>query len=135
MNPKDFLENFDPVTTNRKLVQRHYEEYLMRGGNDLIFRYRGRHWTNDKLRIKVIKGDFCEVCGIHCGPLTHIHHVIPRSSGGSDEIRNLAVLCPNCHCAIHHVHDTGDYVGIKAMYADHAYKKLKKFINCGKVIG
>lgn len=41
----------------------------------------------------------CLGCG---GMISHagewqIHHVIPRSEGGSDELDNLAALCLDCH--------------------------------------
>jgi RecQ family ATP-dependent DNA helicase len=31
----------------------------------------------------------------------HVHHVIPRKLGGSDELSNLITLCAACHAAIH----------------------------------
>jgi ATP-dependent DNA helicase RecQ len=44
----------------------------------------------------------CVECGIPC---THseadIHHLLPRSVGGSDEPSNLVTLCDGCHAAHH----------------------------------
>jgi len=31
----------------------------------------------------------------------HIHHVRPRSMGGTNEIHNLIALCPVCHAIAH----------------------------------
>jgi len=31
----------------------------------------------------------------------NIHHIIPRSMGGSDKKSNLIELCPNCHARIY----------------------------------
>jgi len=31
----------------------------------------------------------------------HVHHVLPRASGGTDEPANLISLCPMCHAAVH----------------------------------
>lgn len=31
----------------------------------------------------------------------HVHHVVPRQSGGSDELDNLVLMHPTCHAAIH----------------------------------
>ncbi|MCU0860830.1 MAG: HNH endonuclease, partial [Methanomassiliicoccales archaeon] len=28
-----------------------------------------------------------------------VHHIVPRSRGGSDHPGNLKTLCPDCHCA------------------------------------
>jgi len=35
----------------------------------------------------------CQVPGCNCRRNLHIHHIIPRSHGGSDETENLIVLC------------------------------------------
>lgn len=40
----------------------------------------------------------CEVCDY---PITHMHHIVPRAYGGTDETSNLIALCPNHHAAIH----------------------------------
>lgn len=31
----------------------------------------------------------------------HLHHVIPKGRGGSDEESNLVCLCPYCHAIVH----------------------------------
>lgn len=36
----------------------------------------------------------CEKCG---GVAVDIHHKIPKSLGGTDDIENLIALCRNCH--------------------------------------
>jgi hypothetical protein len=41
---------------------------------------------------------FCEDCGFVAQPLIlEKHHIIPRCYGGSNDKKNLVVLCPNCH--------------------------------------
>lgn len=30
-----------------------------------------------------------------------IHHIVPVSDGGSDDIKNLTVLCHDCHTEVH----------------------------------
>ena len=46
-----------------------------------------------------------------CGDPRHlqIHHVIPRSQGGSDFPENLICLCSSCHALAHgtDLHETG----------------------------
>ena len=42
----------------------------------------------------------CQVCGNHGGEL-HVHHIKPRSEGGTDRPENLVTLCPKCHAALH----------------------------------
>jgi len=43
----------------------------------------------------------CYVCGFSIDVVLRAHHTIPVSLGGTDEIENLALLCPNCHTLIH----------------------------------
>ena len=31
----------------------------------------------------------------------HVHHILPKSEGGKDNISNLVLLHPNCHRQIH----------------------------------
>jgi hypothetical protein len=44
----------------------------------------------------------CQVPGCNCRRNLHIHHIIPRSHGGSDETENLIVLCEKCHLRLLH---------------------------------
>lgn len=37
----------------------------------------------------------------------HIHHIVPRCEGGSDDGFNLTMLCQKCHAAIHS--ERGDF--------------------------
>lgn len=49
-------------------------------------------------------GKGCSICDWN---LTRcdIHHIIERSNGGSNELDNLILICPNCHRAIHTLGD------------------------------
>ena len=42
----------------------------------------------------------CSICGWN-ESTCDIHHVIPRSKGGNNDLDNLIVVCPNCHRIIH----------------------------------
>ncbi|RLD64349.1 MAG: hypothetical protein DRJ01_01190 [Bacteroidetes bacterium] len=57
----------------------------------------------------------CSVCGWN-ESVCDIHHIIPKSEGGSDEHTNLTYLCPNCHRLAHK-------------------DKLKDFVNLWDYIG
>lgn len=61
--------------------------------------YRGR-----LLKEKVAKnrGGVCEHCGELNYAILQIHHKVERYRGGTDELSNLELLCPNCH-ATHHL--------------------------------
>lgn len=40
-------------------------------------------------------GGKCAICGFD--EVIEVHHIIPRRIGGTDELENLIVLCPNHH--------------------------------------
>jgi len=44
----------------------------------------------------------CQVPGCNCRRNLHIHHIILRSHGGSDDPANLIVLCEKCHLRLLH---------------------------------
>jgi len=48
-------------------------------------------------------GRMCAVCNRLHG--VQVHHIVPRSAGGSDEAANAIPLCPNCHDEVH-AHNT-----------------------------
>lgn len=44
----------------------------------------------------------CSCCGVYVpGVVWDIHHIKPRSQGGSDSADNLTYICPNCHRICH----------------------------------
>lgn len=49
------------------------------------------------------RGEACERCQYSEEPrILVIHHIFERARGGSDDLDNLELLCPNCH-AKHHL--------------------------------
>jgi len=64
---------------------------------------RGRAGSTAWKRIRMVilcRDDWrCQDCGIR-KRLT-IHHIVPRTQGGSDHPDNLVTLCRTCHDAIH----------------------------------
>lgn len=52
-----------------------------------------------KLAYKRDKG-LCVLCGAHA---TETHHIIFRSHGGTNDLKNLACLCRHCHELAHGV--------------------------------
>lgn len=53
-----------------------------------------------KIRQKVLQRDnrICQVCGKeHSG---QVHHILPRSQGGTNDLANLITLCGKCHMVI-----------------------------------
>jgi hypothetical protein len=46
----------------------------------------------------------CEVCGDPVVKELEVHHIVPRAEGGSNDLRNLVVLCEKCHDKHHAGH-------------------------------
>ncbi len=57
-----------------------------------------KNWR--EIRQEVLARDHrqCQVCGKEHS--AQVHHIIPRSQGGSNELSNLIVLCGRCHMLI-----------------------------------
>ncbi len=55
-------------------------------------------WT----RVYRDRGGKCEIPGCGFDDVLEIHHIISKKNGGSDDIENLLVLCPNHHTMLHH---------------------------------
>lgn len=41
----------------------------------------------------------CDICGIISSG--DVHHIIPKSQGGSNQKSNIAYLCVGCHRKVH----------------------------------
>lgn len=48
------------------------------------------------------RGVVCEICKFSKTNILVVHHVIERCNGGSDNLENLKLICPNCHAEIHY---------------------------------
>jgi len=68
----------------------------------------------DRHRENIIKkqGRYCQFCGLarkahekQFDSDLHVHHVIPRSEGGSDDPANLMVVCNRCHYVLENATD------------------------------
>jgi len=62
-----------------------------------------REIVNTSLKQRVFKkyDRRCYVCGFSIDIALRVHHIIPVSLGGTDEMENLVLLCPNCHALVH----------------------------------
>ena len=70
----------------------------------MVLARRRRYWNSIRSQIKGIfrlRGELtCTVCGAE--ERLEIHHIIPLSLNGSNDISNLMVLCHDHHMAVHH---------------------------------
>lgn len=51
----------------------------------------------------------CVICAFDYKPSLQIHHIVPVSKGGNNDIENLTLLCPNCHSLIHSIMSDSAY--------------------------
>lgn len=56
--------------------------------------YKADVWERDQLC------RFCGSKGSKKNPL-QVHHIIPKSEGGANSLKNCMLLCQNCHTLIH----------------------------------
>lgn len=54
-----------------------------------------------KERLIQLRGSSCEICGFDTTKILVVHHVKQKAHGGSDDLENLQLICPNCHALIH----------------------------------
>lgn len=61
-------------------------------------------WKTQRRKVRQRDGNQCQICGdTPDSPYTqlHVHHIIPRVDGGTDELDNLVTLCDLCHAICH----------------------------------
>lgn len=67
----------------------------------------------------------CTLCGWN-ESTCDIHHIIPKSQGGTNEHNNLIIVCPNCHRIIHTTNKyTIEY--LKERSIENKFKDWKEF--------
>ena len=63
---------------------------------------QGLEWTTIRQAVLVRDKHRCVECHTPCASdEADVHHLVPRSAGGSDEPSNLVTLCDGCHAAHH----------------------------------
>ena len=78
--------------------------------------------------MKILKraGRGCEICGWN-EESCDVHHITPKSKGGSDENSNLIIVCPCCHRMCHNNRFTEDFLRSKSI--ENTFKDWKDFYN------
>jgi len=101
------------------LCQLKIDEYSAKRG-DAIWSHRSKSagYIPGTVRYEVLKRakSRCELCGIHeKEKALEVDHIIPRNSGGSDDISNLQSLCYSCN-AMKRDRDDSDFRGVIDSY-------------------
>lgn len=93
------LTNGTYCDKHRKEARRQYDQYERAA--DVHKKY-GRSWK--RIRNRYIKEHpFCEEC-FKDGKMVlaeEVHHILPVSRGGTNEVSNLMALCQSCHTKKH----------------------------------
>ena len=81
------------------------------------------------IRTDVLKRDnyTCVNCG-QTGTELHVHHIVARAEGGTNDLTNLVTLCASCHS----VQDAKGHELIGDCEKIGGYKKMPKCHICGK---
>ena len=83
---------------HQKKMNHHYNHYQREPETNKRY---GRAWK--RVRDKFIKAHpLCEECK-RAGKLTpaeEVHHILPLSCGGTNDVKNLMALCKACHSRI-----------------------------------
>ena len=91
-----------------------------RGSAVFSHRRRSTGYISGTVRYEVLKrAKFrCELCGISAEEKAlEVDHILPRNSGGSDEISNFQALCYSCN-AMKRDRDDTDFRGLRDSYDD-----------------
>lgn len=132
MNNK-FLKYFDPLTTPRNIVKEYFREYeAMRVTHNISLEYNtrdGPKCSTDRLRVLMIRGCKCAVCGMAYRRLLQVHHIVPLGDKGTHDIENEIVLCSGCHQIVHCSIKNGDLSSIRGSVPEAYYEKLEKLVN------
>ena len=51
-----------------------------------------------RLKIAASQGYKCFICKNTLGSQFHVDHTVALCLGGADDLSNVNVICPNCHC-------------------------------------
>lgn len=68
-------------------------------------------------KLETVWKNQCAICGNK--DFLEVHHITPKTSGGTDDYDNLILLCACCHSAIHH-----------RAYNAATYRQIGESLNC-----
>lgn len=89
---------------NKKTCSRICSNKLRIGSKYIGRPLKDKAQTNRALkeRLILLRGTNCERCGYSNTKILNVHHKIRRADGGSNDIENLELICPNCHAEEHY---------------------------------
>ena len=95
-------------TYNAKTIEQRFCSHSCVNSSRKGIKYDGLNIKNKALKSKRLKfllvkdrNPLCENCSNDNYNILEVHHIIERCKGGTDELSNLLLLCPDCHSTIH----------------------------------
>ena len=71
---------------------------LLEPGQRLVERLSGRWSADEQTRLRAAQGGKCRYCGVRLDPAyMEVNHRVPLSRGGSNDPRNIQLLCGPCN--------------------------------------
>ena len=109
------IANFDIAKINNPDI----EKELYQQGN--MYGYE-----NIKQYLLAREHGTCQYCKKKKNDKWHIHHIVPKSKGGSDRVDNLALLHESCHKKLHEKNDTNK-ISKPKQYKDATFMNIIKW--------
>ena len=96
---KEILRSKNAITCSRicSNINRKGTKY----GTGSVRSKRAIQWRLKEDLMK-LRGPKCESCGYSHVEILQVHHIIPKSKGGTNELDNIKLMCPNCHYLRHY---------------------------------
>ena len=135
---KELESDSDETSIKNEQIRLLYSSTKTKKQTKYIY-YKGKRYSRNSAirKLALLRADDgkCEACRHEAPfidkngePFLEVHHIIPLSLNGEDELDNVAALCPNCHRKMHY----GCSLSISGMkfrlykYLPKANKKLAK---------
>jgi len=71
-------------------------------------RYETKNWIINRQKVKNKYNNICQLCGAN--NVSQVHHKVPYSISGNNDLSNLTLLCKSCHLQIHKIEWENNYL-------------------------
>jgi 5-methylcytosine-specific restriction endonuclease McrA len=100
----EFIRSILPIKKENIVIEyTNFDTHKITNPNVYGWQYqRGPQYQYESIRQAVLDRDNyqCQKCKARNTEL-HVHHIVPRSKGGNDGLKNLITLCKDCHNSLH----------------------------------